>query len=111
MGFTRSVFQATTCTKICGRFRFRSANEDEGRGRPGGGSRIDHCPGNLASADEKTGAILNCDQNGYLNYIKSRERMSAQRDEIDNINSNILKIIREIKPNFYAKGQDYKNKK
>ena len=42
--------------------------------------------------DENTGAILNCDQNGYLNYIKSRERMSAQRDEIDNIKAELQEI-------------------
>ena len=42
--------------------------------------------------DEKTGAILNCDQNGYSNYIKSRERMSAQRSEIDNIKAELDEI-------------------
>ena len=42
--------------------------------------------------DENTGAILNCDQSGYLNYIKSRERMSAQRNEIDNIKAELKEI-------------------
>ena len=42
--------------------------------------------------DENTGAILNCDQRGYLNYIKSRERMSAQRSEIDNIKAELDEI-------------------
>ena len=42
--------------------------------------------------DEKTGAILNCDQNGYSNYIKSRERMSTQRNEIDNIKAELDEI-------------------
>tara|TARA_B100000508_G_scaffold71961_1_gene56043 strand:+ start:860 stop:1051 length:192 start_codon:yes stop_codon:yes gene_type:complete len=42
--------------------------------------------------DENTGAILNCDQSGYSNYIKSRERMSAQRSEIDNIKAELDEI-------------------
>ena len=42
--------------------------------------------------DENTGAILICDQSGYLNYIKSRERMSAQRSEIDNIKAELDEI-------------------
>ena len=42
--------------------------------------------------DEKTGAILNCDQNGYSNYIKSRERMRTQRNEIDNIKAELDEI-------------------
>ena len=49
--------------------------------------------------DENTGAILNCDQNGYSNYIKSRERMSAQRSEIDNIKAEqdeIKSMLKQI---------------
>ena len=43
--------------------------------------------------DENTGAVLNCDENGYLNYVRSRERRNAQNEEIDKIKS----VIEEIK--------------
>ncbi len=47
--------------------------------------------------------------------IKERIKMLSKIDLVDYItvseSETAEKIIREIKPNFYAKGQDYKNKK
>ena len=42
--------------------------------------------------DENTGAILNCDENSYLNYVRSRERRNVQNEEIDKIKSDIEEI-------------------
>ena len=47
--------------------------------------------------DENTGAILNCDENGYLNYVRSRERRNAQNEEIDKIKSDIEEIKSMLK--------------
>ena len=50
--------------------------------------------------DEKTGAIVNCDDNGYDNYIKSlnyREKkdreLSDLRKDIDEIKDSLAKLI------------------
>ena len=43
--------------------------------------------------DEKTGAIINCDDVGYEQYIKSIEKSKERRREI----SDIKKDIDEIK--------------
>lgn len=47
--------------------------------------------------DENTGAVLNCDENGYLNYVRSRERRNAQNEEIDKIKSDIEEIKSMLK--------------
>jgi len=47
--------------------------------------------------DENTGAILNCDENGYFNYVRSRERRNAQNAEIDKIKSDIEEIKSMLK--------------
>ena len=47
--------------------------------------------------DENTGAILNCDENGYLNYVRSRERRNAQNAEIDKIKADIEEIKSMLK--------------
>tara|TARA_A100000172_G_scaffold55097_2_gene35256 strand:+ start:217 stop:408 length:192 start_codon:yes stop_codon:yes gene_type:complete len=47
--------------------------------------------------DENTGAILNCDENGYLNYVRSRERRNVQNEEIDKIKSDIEEIKSMLK--------------
>ena len=47
--------------------------------------------------DENTGAILNCDENSYLNYVRSREKRNVQKEEIDKIKSDIEEIKSMLK--------------
>ena len=47
--------------------------------------------------DENTGAILNCDDNSYLNYVRSREKRNVQKEEIDKIKSDIEEIKSMLK--------------
>ena len=42
--------------------------------------------------DEKTGAIVNCDNIGYQNYIKSLNKKDLQRIELDNLKKDIDEI-------------------
>lgn len=42
--------------------------------------------------DENTGAIVNCDTFAYSQYIRMKEDRKKQRDEIDQIKSDINEI-------------------
>jgi predicted transcriptional regulator len=42
--------------------------------------------------DEKTGAIVNCDTFAYSQYIRMKEDRKRQREEIDQIKSDINEI-------------------
>lgn len=42
--------------------------------------------------DEKTGAIVNCDTFGYSQYIKMKQDRKNQKEEIDQIKSDIEEI-------------------
>tara|TARA_B100000927_G_C16417424_1_gene449900 strand:+ start:1025 stop:1228 length:204 start_codon:yes stop_codon:yes gene_type:complete len=42
--------------------------------------------------DEKTGAIINCDTNGYAQYKKSRQRNQSQKSEIDRLRYELDEI-------------------
>ena len=42
--------------------------------------------------DEKSGAIVNCDTFAYSQYIKMKEDKKRQREEIDQIKSDINEI-------------------
>ena len=42
--------------------------------------------------DEKTGAIINCDDVGYEQYMRSLENRKKQRNEIDEIRKDIDEI-------------------
>ena len=42
--------------------------------------------------DEKTGAIINNDQNGYDQYVRSLEYRKSQKKEIDDLKSDIDEI-------------------
>mgnify|MGYP006290700503 FL=1 len=42
--------------------------------------------------DEKTGAIVNCDTFAYSQYIKMKDDRKKQREEIDQIKSDIDEI-------------------
>lgn len=49
--------------------------------------------------DEKTGAIVNCDTFAYSQYIKMKDDKKKQREEIDQLKSDINEIkslLREI---------------
>ena len=55
--------------------------------------------------DEKTGAIINCDDSGYNQYVKSlnyrknqKEELNNMRKELDELKS-LLKILVEGKNN------------
>ena len=39
--------------------------------------------------DPKTGAIINCDDHGYSQYVKSVETRQKQKDEIQNMKNLI----------------------
>ena len=42
--------------------------------------------------DETTGAIINCDDHGYSQYVKSVETRKKQKDEIQNMKNDIDEI-------------------
>ena len=42
--------------------------------------------------DEKTGAIINCDDVGYNQYIKSQKLRKNQKEEIQNMKKDIDEI-------------------
>ena len=42
--------------------------------------------------DPKTGAIINCDNHGYNQYLKSLESRMKQKDEIENMKKDINEI-------------------
>lgn len=42
--------------------------------------------------DEKTGAIINCDDAGYEQYMRSLENRKKQKNEIDEIKKDIDEI-------------------
>lgn len=42
--------------------------------------------------DEKTGAIINCDDVGYDQYIKSQKLRKNQKEEIQNMKKDIDEI-------------------
>ena len=49
--------------------------------------------------DEKSGAIVNCDSSGYSQYMRLKEQKQKERDEIDQIKSDIDEIkslLREL---------------
>ena len=39
--------------------------------------------------DEKTGAIINCDNNSYQNYLEDKKRNSIKKAEIDAMKDEI----------------------
>lgn len=47
--------------------------------------------------DEKTGAIINNDQNGYDQYVRSLEYRKSQKKEIDDLKSDIDEIKMSLK--------------
>ena len=55
--------------------------------------------------DETTGAIINCDDNGYDQYIKSLNYRKNQKEELDNMKKeldeikSLLKVLVEGKNN------------
>ena len=42
--------------------------------------------------DEKTGAIINCDDVGYNQYVKSQKLRKNQKEEIQNMKKDIDEI-------------------
>ncbi len=42
--------------------------------------------------DENTGAIVNIDNQGYLNYVNSRNRKLSEKKELDNMKKDIDEI-------------------
>ena len=42
--------------------------------------------------DEKTGAIINCDDVGYEQYVKSQKLRKNQKEEIQNMKKDIDEI-------------------
>ena len=42
--------------------------------------------------DEKTGAIINCDDVGYEQYVKSQKLRKNQKEEIQNMKNDIDEI-------------------
>ena len=42
--------------------------------------------------DEKSGAIINCDEFGYSQYISIRERRKSQKEELDFLKNEITEI-------------------
>lgn len=42
--------------------------------------------------DEKTGAIVNCDTNGYNQYVKMRNERQKQKNEIEQMKKDIDEI-------------------
>ena len=42
--------------------------------------------------DEKTGAIINCDDVGYEQYVKSQKLRNNQKEEIQNMKKDIDEI-------------------
>jgi len=42
--------------------------------------------------DEKSGAIINCDNLGYSQYKKAKKLKLSEREEIDNIKKDIEEI-------------------
>jgi hypothetical protein len=47
--------------------------------------------------DEKSGAIVNTDTQGYANYVRMRSERKRQREEIDNIKNDISEIKQLLK--------------
>jgi hypothetical protein len=47
--------------------------------------------------DEKSGAIVNMDTQGYTNYVRLRSERKRQREEIDNIKNDINEIKQLLK--------------
>ena len=49
--------------------------------------------------DETTGAIINCDTNGYVQYVKMQDQKQKEREEIEKMKDDISEIkllLREI---------------
>ena len=49
--------------------------------------------------DETTGAIINCDNNGYSQYLRMQSQKQKEREEIEKIKDDISEIkslLREI---------------
>lgn len=42
--------------------------------------------------DENTGAIVNCDSSGYQNYINTRNEKQRQKQEIEQLKSEVTEI-------------------
>lgn len=42
--------------------------------------------------DEKTGAIINCDENEYRQYIALKKQKNSQKSEIENLKNEISEI-------------------
>ena len=42
--------------------------------------------------DERTGAIINTDGSGYAAYMKTKEKKSLEKQELDNMKKDILEI-------------------
>ena len=55
--------------------------------------------------DETTGAIINCDDSGYEQYVKSLNYRKNQKEELDNMKKeldeikSLLKLLVECKNN------------
>lgn len=47
--------------------------------------------------DEKTGAIVNTDTSGYAQYIKMKNDKQKQREEIDQLKSDVSEIKNLLK--------------
>lgn len=42
--------------------------------------------------DSDSGAIVNCDTNGYNQYVKMKQDKKTQKDEIENMKNDIMEI-------------------
>jgi hypothetical protein len=47
--------------------------------------------------DPNSGAIINCDSFGYSQYMKSKSEKQRQREELDQIKSDITEIKQLLK--------------
>lgn len=42
--------------------------------------------------DDKTGAIINCDQQGYVNYISQKKEREKLKNDVQNLKSELSEI-------------------
>jgi hypothetical protein len=42
--------------------------------------------------DDKTGAIINCDQQGYVNYVSQKKDREKLKNDVQNLKSELSEI-------------------
>ena len=57
--------------------------------------------------DDKTGAIVNCDRQGYTNYITQKKEKEKLKSEVQNLKSELNEIKLLLKEIIYGQQKNW----